>query len=970
MKVQYAIVPTVLSVMPALSCHAAVDKSVAQKKNVLFIIVDDLKPVLGCYGDSFVKTPNIDRLAGHGTIFSSAYCQQALSGPSRCSILTGLRPDNLRIYGMNMLRQFYKDPLTLPEYFRHQGYETLAIGKVFDHRTVDSARDYNSWSVPYLIPPKEEFWQSRKTTAGYRDKKTAEAIKESTAEAQRMGLKGSAVSRYSKQHSQYTTECMDVPDNGYNDGAFASVAVKEIEKLAESGKPFFFAVGFHKPHLPFIAPKKYWDMYDRDSVPLAEFHSEPENAVPASFSPYKEILDWVDMPGAYQYQDSTRHTIAIDIDKQKELIHGYYACVSYMDAQVGKLLDVLERTGLDSNTVVVLVGDHGWHLGDHGLWAKHTNFEQAVHAPLIISVPGNGHVSCNDAVEFVDIFPTLCSEAGLQIPEHLDGRDLSRIISGGKMEPRLAVSQFPREKNVMGYTLRSGEYRYTVWLKNSIPALDAVTDEVVIGEELYDYGKDPLETRNFAVDKSYRKILDDMRDEFLSFFNEQKSSSAYHKGHWIAGKQYFNGIQDEKSAKIMSSVADSIDKYRKGTYDIEIVDAETGIPIDGEARFNLSRHKFKFGVSMYGVSSLKDSVLKESAETAIKEIFNTVTVCDYFKQGSLSGDPMLESAAKDIEFAMENGKNMRFHTALFNVPQWIDGKNYSEQQCWDLIESRLKYISENYSGQQFEEYDIINEFLSEYRFRKRKFYDNNPGYPQFRHPETAKKVLDMAREYLPGKKFVVLETTLASVKNPVYCEIVDFYKKLAEVGGDFDYVGYQGHFYAAGDYRQGDKRYGEDAFTMGAVSDALDMLGEVGKPVVITEFNGPSRRRNVDGSDEYPSWTLSDEENADWQINFYRLAFSKPYVHEITRWFLVDGLGGTGLDAGVIDKDGHKKAIYDKLNHLINEEWDTDVTVPVKEGKAAFRGFFGKYRVCMPGYKPVDVDLDGRGQYVIRLVKE
>ena len=520
----------------------------------------------------------------------------------------------------------------------------------------------------------------------------------------------------------------------------------------------------------------------------------------------------------------------------------------------------------------------------------------------------------------------------------------------------------------MGYSIRNDRFRYTVWLKKNLAGGERVSREDVVGEELYDYENDPLETRNLSADPSYVEKLELMRGCFAEFADSQARTAAYHKERRIAGRDYFDGAKDAKSKELMSSVADSIDKYRKGDFTVELQDACTGEPVKGIVRFNLDKHKFRFGVSMYGISSLEDESLKEKAEKAIREIFNTVTVCDYFKADALHGDKMPGHAEKDIAFAQANGKEMRFHAALFNVPHWIEDKNYSEQQCWDLIESRLKYVADNYSGT-IDEYDIINEFINEFHYPGRAFYDNNPGYPQFRNPETARKVLDMTRRYLPDKKLVVLETSVASVNNPIFREIVSFYKDLVKEGGDFDYIGYQGHFYGSGDYRDGDRRYGKDTFTMGAISDALDMLGEIGKPVLITEFNGPSRRKNKDGNPDYPSWTLSDEENADWQINFYRLAFSKPYIEQITRWFLVDELGGVGLDAGLLDKSGKKHSIYDKLDYLINTEWDTDVKLPVTEGKTSFRGFYGRYEIEAVGYDKCNIELNESGNYVIRLNK-
>ncbi|MGM9739269.1 MAG: sulfatase-like hydrolase/transferase [Candidatus Cryptobacteroides sp.] len=966
MRNKFAALPAALTLASALTAPAIEKDNGNNRKNVLFLVVDDMKPVLGCYGDNIAKTPNIDRLSEEGIVFNHAYCQQAVSGASRCSMLTGLRPDHLGIYGMDPMRNTDRNPVTMPEYFRIQGYETIAIGKIFDQRTVDSGHDTLSWSVPFLSPSPSDYYEGRMPSGGFRSPDIAEAVRKGYAEAKRMGLKGADANRYVKIHSQNTTECVDLPDNAYNDGVFADKAVKEIDRLAETERPFFLAVGFHKPHLPFIAPEKYWNMYDRDKIPVAEFTSAPDNYVPEAYSPYKEILDWKDMQDAGKYLDETGDILSLPVEKQKELIHGYYACVSYVDAQIGKVLDALKRNGLDSNTVIVLLGDHGWHLGDHGIWAKATNFEQAARIPLIISIPGKSGTVSDNIVEMVDIFPTLCAFAGIPKPQHLPGKAIGEATGSDPDPEAVAVSQYPRPGNIMGYSIRDNRYRFTLWLKKTIAEDSVITDDRIAGEELYDYLEDPLETRNIAAEESCRDIRDRMFCKFQDYISRQADGYRLKNGWEI--NRYFDGTPDVRSAAIMRSAADSIEKYRKGDFSIKVIDAKTGKPVRVPVRLNLAKHKFNFGVSMYGVSALQDSVLKRKAEDAIRTLFNTVTVCDYFKKNALYGDPMPSSACDDIKFACANDKTMRFHAALFNIPQWINGAGYTEERCWDMIERRLKYISENYAGI-IDEYDIINEFINEFHYPGRAFYDNNPEYPQFRNPETAKKVMALARKYLPEKKLVVLETSVASANNPIFREIVDFYKALVEAGGDFDYVGYQGHFYGHGDFRKGDRELGPDTFKMSSISDALDMLGDIGKPVIITEFNGPSRHIQRGGRED-KEWTLSDEENADWQINFYRLAFSKPYIHQITRWFLIDELGGAGIDAGILCKDGGKKAIYDKLNHLLNVEWHTDVTLPLLDGNASFRGFYGKYDVEAKGYGKGSVVLNEDGEYIISLTKK
>jgi len=322
-----------------------------------------------------------------------------------------------------------------------------------------------------------------------------------------------------------------VPDDAYMDGALAKLAVATIGKLAagaKNGEPFFLAVGFRKPHLPFVAPKKYWDMYDREKVPLAEFTVKPKDAPEVAFSDYIEIRDYSDIPPLYTFSDNYNNNGIIDIAKQKELLHGYYACTSYSDAMVGQVLKALKDNGEDKNTVIVLIGDNGWHLGDHGLWAKNTNFEQATHVPLIISDPRIAGSVSNNVTEFVDIFPTICSMAGVPMAPHLDGIDLTPVMRDpSKATKDVSVSQFPRENGVMGYSLRDNRYRYTVWFDHNYRTTLLYDEKYVVGRELYDYQKDPLETVNHADDKAYAAVRKLMQERLMQVIADENEKAKY-----------------------------------------------------------------------------------------------------------------------------------------------------------------------------------------------------------------------------------------------------------------------------------------------------------------------------------------------------------------------------------------------------------------------------------------------------------
>tara|TARA_B100001778_G_scaffold189211_1_gene155835 strand:- start:445 stop:1371 length:927 start_codon:yes stop_codon:yes gene_type:complete len=299
---------------------------------------------------------------------------------------------------------------------------------------------------------------------------------------------------------------MEVPDDTYGDGANAITAVRMLEKLSKAEAPFFLSVGFSKPHLPFVAPKKYWDLYSKEDIALAAFQNRAKNSPDIAYkgNSLGEISSYSDIP----------EQGPLSTQKQKELIHGYMAATSYMDAQVGVLLDKLEALGLQDNTVVILWGDHGFHLGDHGLWTKHTNFEQAVRSPLIISSPHGFSANKNNTpTEFVDIFPTLCELTNLEIPAHLPGKSLVPLMEDPNTSLRFAaLSQYPRGGRRMGYSLRSERFRYVKWLQMNYKTGERTGR--LIAAELYDYENDPLETVNQFSNPYYKEVVKAFENEF------------------------------------------------------------------------------------------------------------------------------------------------------------------------------------------------------------------------------------------------------------------------------------------------------------------------------------------------------------------------------------------------------------------------------------------------------------------------
>ena len=490
----------------------------AQKKNVLFIAVDDLKPLLGCYGVSEIQSPNIDRLANSGTVFLNNHCQQAVCSPSRASLMFGLRPDKTKVWDLHTpVRTATKNDKTIAQQFKENGYEAVAFGKIFHISMADKEHDTQSWSIPYSEVNIYNYPEStgepfgghfqnpdlKKRMIAYYEQQIKKGVKPGKAH-------GNTLSKM-----KVSTEMLDVPDESYQDGQIANNAVKMIDQLANKKKPFFIAVGFKKPHLPFVAPKKYWDLYDPKKIELATWQKKPEGAPDFAMHSWGELKSYSDI------KPNILPSGILNDTKQRELIHGYMAAVSYTDAQIGKVLDELEKQGVADNTIIVLWGDHGWHLGDHGIWCKHSNFEQATHSPLILSAPGMKKGMKNSSpTEFVDIFPTLCDLAGIDTPKNIDGVSLKPILTGEKQKVKdFAISQYPRG-NRMGYSLRNNRYRYTAWFQINFRKGEKATSKNLIAEELYDYKTDYNETINHADEKSYKEIKDNLSKELMGFLGD------------------------------------------------------------------------------------------------------------------------------------------------------------------------------------------------------------------------------------------------------------------------------------------------------------------------------------------------------------------------------------------------------------------------------------------------------------------
>ena len=499
-------------------CHA----QRSSRPNILFIAVDDLRPELGCYGNTHIHSPNIDRLAAQGRCFHRAYCQQSICSPSRASLLTGSRPDSIGVIeNTAYFRDLNPDIVTLPQHFIDHGYTAVYSGKIFHGRMTD---DQHSWNYE---PNRSGL--TRPTTVG------GNALPENQRiyarnKARMVALYGESSSRGLIHGPAF--EAAPVEDDGYVDGYNTRVAIQTLDELVQQDKPWFLALGFVRPHLPFHAPKKYFDLYDPEEIQLTTFPEPPQNGASMGLHASFELR--------------TRHGIPksgpLNKSLSRELLHAYYACVSYVDAQIGRIITALEKTNERDNTIIVVWGDHGWHLGESGIWGKATNYEIATRVPLIIwtpTMPQRGKPS-HSLVELLDIYPTLCELARLPRPNHLAGESLVPVLHDpDAIIKDFAMSQFPTpalrewaanplspqmretffgpliqkvedriinqqgsrwdrelfEQHLMGYSLRDNRYRYIEWRDNRDHNAEPIF------QELYDHLNDPRETVNVVQSK-------------------------------------------------------------------------------------------------------------------------------------------------------------------------------------------------------------------------------------------------------------------------------------------------------------------------------------------------------------------------------------------------------------------------------------------------------------------------------------
>lgn len=480
-----------------------VNSSPRQRPNVLFIAVDDLRPVLGCYGDKTAVTPHLDRLASRGTVFQHAYCQQALCSPSRLSLLTGKRPDTTRVWDLSThFREALPATVTLPQFFKQQGYQTQGIGKIF-HGNGKPASDPPSWTHEPLL-------------AINRDPKLRYALAKN--------LQGSGLKRRA-------TESADVPDETYIDGQVCQATLTRLTEFKAKGSPFFLAVGFRKPHLPFCAPRRYWQLYERAEISPPAHQTHPTNAPELATRSWRELEGYTDIPTDGKLTSA----------KIQQLRHGYYACVSYIDAQIGRILKHLSELNLADNTLIVVWGDHGFHLGEQRLWTKANNYELSTRVPLIVALPkktagtadsnrSGNPTFCSKLVELVDLYPTLAETCGLPLPRGLEGTSFYPLLKNPQQAWKpAAFSQHPRgttssrhkgHGDIMGYAVRTDRYRYVEWRQWK--------SGKVVARELYDYTTSGTETENCIGNPQHTQAQQELEKLLAAGWEHSKPPAQKH----------------------------------------------------------------------------------------------------------------------------------------------------------------------------------------------------------------------------------------------------------------------------------------------------------------------------------------------------------------------------------------------------------------------------------------------------------
>jgi len=497
-------------ISPILSgCNTAQKVQEVKKPNVMFIIVDDLRTELGCYGNKIIKSPNIDALAKDGVLFTNAYCQVGVCAPSRASAMTGLRPDSDHVWHLgDKFRETIPNVITMPQYFHKYGYHTVSTGKIFHNHMPDSV----SWDEPDLRPPKynTKDMLDRDAETFYHDDGT---IAEQTIERNKI-IKKRPHAYAGGWNVGPALEVTDNPDTAFYDAAQTDLAINVLKRIKDYDQPFFYGLGYFRPHLPFVVPKMYWDMYSNGEIPLAQNPYLPKN------SPAYAINGMYELRGYWGFRHiGHAWDFHMQQDTARLLKHGYYASVTYTDAQIGRLIAAMKKMGIYDNTIIILWGDHGWKLGEHNSWGKMTNYNNDIHVPLIIKAPGfKKGVICDKLVELVDMYPSLLQLAGIKVPEYLQGTSFVPLLKDPDSPWKSAAfSQFHRRprhsadhKRYMGYSMMTQDYHYVEWhyWDNNKHVPGKLTDV-----ELFDRKADPQENINIAAMPENKNLIKKLAEQ-------------------------------------------------------------------------------------------------------------------------------------------------------------------------------------------------------------------------------------------------------------------------------------------------------------------------------------------------------------------------------------------------------------------------------------------------------------------------
>ena len=490
-------------ILTILSCQT--DPQESKKPNILFLSIDDLRPALGVYGDSIAITPNIDILAGEGMTFRNTFAQSAVCAPSRASLMTGVRPDSTRVWHLgNKFRKINPNAVTMPQYFSKHGYHTVNLGKIFHNYMPDSI----SWDEPDLRPARylRPDWLKRDGETFY----ISEAVHKSQIIKRDSLLKLRPIRYADGWNTGPAWEAANVHDTMYYDGAQNELTKKTLNRLAKMNKPFYMGLGFFRPHLPFTAPKKYWDLYDKDKIPLPENPEIPNNAPLHTMNSMYELRHY----DGFHHIGHPTSSYRMSEDTVRILRQGYYASVSYVDALLGDLFEHMKKLGIYENTIIIFWGDHGWKLGDHNSWGKMTNYNIDLKVPLIIRYPKQEKrgVQTRAFTELVDIFPSLCELADIEVPDYMQGTSFVPLLNEPDLKwKNAAFSQFHRRpkvsadgKRYMGYSINTPDYHYIEWY-DWFPKKGERGDFKVA--ELYDSINDPTETNNLAVEGKNAELM-------------------------------------------------------------------------------------------------------------------------------------------------------------------------------------------------------------------------------------------------------------------------------------------------------------------------------------------------------------------------------------------------------------------------------------------------------------------------------